>query len=199
MFKIIEPKDHFLHHERIEALLDLFKVYHHFELSPEERVLTTFMIAEDERRGVYGGALLYPKKIGSLYSKIKNLISVLHSRGRKIWVVNLCLCLEEDNPVESLTKLELCQSFYAILLKKFMKFGRKKNAKFLILSLHPTASFKEKTYGRWPYLFEINPKESLDGLFHGILSLRSEKCVSSQQFWLQSVQSEGSRLSERMY
>ena len=175
MFKIIGPKEHSLHLARIEALLDLFKVYHNFELSLEERTKTTFMIAEDEKRGVYGGALLYPRKVGNLYDKIKNIVSTLHTQGRKVWVVNLCLCVEEDEPLEALTRLELCQSFYQNLLKRFMKFGRKKNAKFFILSLHPTASFKEKTYGRWAYLLEIHPKESLDGLFHGILSLKPER------------------------
>ena len=175
MLKIIEPKDHCLHKSRIEALLDLFKLYHNFELTLEEKARTTFIIAEDESHDVYGGALLYKRKLGDLHDKIGKIVSTLHASGRKIWVANLCLSLDQSEPFSTLDELELCQAFYQNLLKRFMKFGRKKNAKFFILSLHPMASFKEKLYGRWTYLLEIYHKDATDGLFHGILGLNSDR------------------------
>lgn len=175
MFKIIEPKDHCFHRSRIEALLDLFQIYHNFELTFEEKISSTFIIAEDERNGVYGGAILYKKKVGALYDKIRNIVSAFHPTGRKVWVATLCLSLDQSEPFSAFEELELCQTFYQSLLKRFIKFGRKKKTKFFILSLHPMASFKEKIYGQWPYLLEVPQKEATDGLFHGILGLNSVK------------------------
>lgn len=175
MLKIIEPKDHCFHTSRIESLLDLFRIYHNFELSSEEKGRTTFIIAEDERNGVYGGALLYKKKVGDLYDKIKNIVSTFHPNGRKVWVATLCLSLNQNVSFSTLDELDLCEAFYQSLLKRFIKFGRKKKAKFFILSLSPLAYVKEKVYGDWPYLLEIHHKEATDGLFHGILDLNSSK------------------------
>ena len=182
MLKIIEPKDHYLHKPRIEALLDLFQIYHNFELSSEEKSKTTFIIAEDETNGVYGGALLYKKKVGDLYDKIRKIISAFHPMGRKVWVAHLCLSLDQNEPFSAFNEFELCQDFYKNLLKRFIKFGRKKKTKFIILSLHPMASFKEKLYGQWSYLIEVPQKESTDGLFHGALGLTPQKPRSSRSF-----------------
>ncbi|MBY0291725.1 MAG: hypothetical protein K2W92_00320 [Alphaproteobacteria bacterium] len=175
MLKIIEQKDHCFHTLRIESLLDLFRIYHNFELSSEEKGRTTFIIAEDERNGVYGGALLYKKKVGDLYDKIKNIVSTFHPNGRKVWVATLCFSLNQNVSLSTFDELDLCEAFYQSLLKKFIKFGRKKKAKFFILSLSPLAYVKEKVYGDWPYLLEIHHKEATDGLFHGILGLSSNK------------------------
>ena len=175
MLRIIEPKDHCFHRSRIEALLDLFQIYHNFELTLEEKISSTFIIAEDERNGVYGGAILYKKKVGALYDKIRNIVSVFHPTGRKVWVGHLCLSLDQSEPFSAFNELELCRNFYQNLLKRFIKFGRKKKTKFFILSLHPMASFKEKTYGQWPYLLEVSQKEATDGLFHGVLGLNPAK------------------------
>ncbi len=175
MLRIIEPKDHCFHRFRIEALLDLFQIYHNFELTFEEKISSTFIIAEDERNGVYGGAILYKKKVGALYDKIRNIVSVFHPTGRKVWVGHLCLSLDQSEPFSVFNELELCRNFYQNLLKRFIKFDRKKKTKFFILSLHPMASFKEKIYGQWPYLLEVPQKEATDGLFHGILGLNPAK------------------------
>ena len=173
MLRIIEPPSHGFYQSKIDTLLNIFKIYQNLELSLEEQAKTTFIVAEDPKCGVYGGALLYKKKVRTFEDRIEKIISALYSNKRKVWAVKLCLCIEEDETLLSFEKLDLFQDFYSSLLKKFMNFGRQENASFLVLSLRPTDFFKTKTHSYWPYLLEIQPKDSFDGLFHGILDLKS--------------------------
>ena len=47
----------------------------------------------------------------------------------------------------------------------------KKKIDFLYMVREPGEYFCTEAIGFWPYVFEVRPCESLDGLFHGILSL----------------------------
>ena len=172
MMKIIKPKDYNLYQPKIEALLDLFSVYQNVELSSEEKRTATFMIAEDKERGVYGGAFLIQKPIEKLDEKTRDILNVFSSHKKKVWTANLCFCLDGNEPFSDLENLDLCQNFYERLFKKFIKFGKQEKTKFLVLTLRPTDLFRSKTYGHWPYLLEIEPKDSMDSLFHGLLSLK---------------------------
>ena len=175
MIRIIEPSSHLFYQSKIDSVLDLFKVYMNVSLSVEEQAKTTFMIAEDEKHGVYGGVLLSKKKGDVFDNKITNVISVLHSNKRKFWTATLCLGLEEDQTLGPFERLELCEDFYQSLFKKLMAFGKKEEANFLVLSLRSTDFFKTKTYGHWPYPIEIQPKDSRSSLFQEILDLKSRK------------------------
>jgi conjugal transfer ATP-binding protein TraC len=57
MLKIIKQKDQTLHHEKVEALLDLLSVYQRFELSAEKQAKSHFILAESDEKSVYGGAV----------------------------------------------------------------------------------------------------------------------------------------------
>ena len=183
MLRIIEPPSHVFYQSKIDTLLDLFNVYQNLKLPLEQQTKTTFMVAENDKCGVYGGAFLCKKKAYAFDDNIAKIISSLHSNKRKVWAANLCLCIEEDETLSSFDKLDLYQDFYQSLFKKFVAFGKKENANFLVLSLHPTDYFKTITYGYWPFLFEVQPKDSLDGLFHGILALKSKKQAPYKQAW----------------
>jgi len=197
MIKIIKPRDHKHHQAKIEAFLDLFTIYQRqvdplkeplkeplrFEFSSEEQSKITFIIAEDTKRGVYGGALLYQLSVKDIDEKLGKVISAL-SNKTKVWVSRLCFCAEkEDLDSENLDpgfssdieQLDFCHRFYHDLLREFIKFGKKQKAGFLVLSLTPMNYFKTKSYGDWPYLLEIQPKYSPDELFHGLLPLKAEK------------------------
>lgn len=205
MLNIIEPKNHRAYQARIDSFLSLLKIYQNFSLPQEDLKKATFIIASDAERGVRRGALLCKKKVGALDQRIAHLISVLHSKTRKVWTVSLFL--EEGEPATSscIDKLELSGSVSQrvisenpasqrltyqslesqsldpkglesqTLLKKLIKFGKKQKASFLILSLRPTPFLKIQTYSHWPYLLEVQPEDSADGLFHGIVDLKSQK------------------------
>lgn len=184
MMKIIKPKDQKFHQATIGSFLDLLNVYHNRALSEEEQAKTIFMIAEDERRGVYGGAMLSQQKVESLQDKIANIIASIDVNHRDVWVANLCFHPVQNEPFSPIEQAELCHNFYNDLLKKFHEFGNHEKISFLVLSLQPMDFFKSKTYGQWPYLLEISPKDSLDSLFHGILALKPQKPLAPKSSWL---------------
>ena len=64
-----------------------------------------------------------------------------------------------------------------------MRFGKKEEADFFILSLRPAEFIKIKTHGHWPFLIEILPNASSDGLFHGLLALKPEKPKTHTKAW----------------
>src|SRR5687768_7010275 len=126
MLNIIEPKDHGAHQARIDSFLTLLKMtlsecYQNFSLPSEELSKSSFMIASDNERGVYGGALLCKKKVGELDEKIVNIITAFQSSKRKVLTANFCLCLEEEEVLSSLEKLEFFQNFLQSLFKKLIK------------------------------------------------------------------------------
>lgn len=175
MLTIIEPKDHGAHQARIKSFLSLLKVYQNFSPSLEELEKATFIIASDNKRSVYGGALLCKKKAGELDEEIGSMISALQSKKRKVWSVTLFLRLDVSEPPSSLDELEFAQSFLQSLFKKLKKFGNKEKSSILVLSLHPTDFFITLIYGDWPYLLATHPKGSNDALCHAILNLKHQK------------------------
>jgi hypothetical protein len=183
MIKVIKPKDYNLYQPKIEALLDLFSVYQNVELTSEEKRTATFMIAEDKERGVYGGAFLIQKPMEKLDEKISNILHVFSSHKKKVWTAKLCFCVDGNEPFSDLENFDLCQNFYEMLLKKLIKFGKKEKTKFLMLTLRPTDLFRSKSYGHWSYLLEIEPKDSMDSLFHGLLSLKVQKSALYKSAW----------------
>ncbi len=48
---------------KISSFLDLLKEYQNLDVSPARAKKATFLIAENERHEVHGGALLYPQKV----------------------------------------------------------------------------------------------------------------------------------------
>lgn len=178
MIKIIRPRHFREHKARIGALLDLFTVYQNLNLSLEEKSKTDFFIAKDETQGVYGGALLRQQLLKSLDPKIRQLISSLSPTMRRVWVVNLCLPIGNEESFLTIKGFNLCEVFFQSLFKEFMKFGREAKIGFLVVKLLPRDDFKLKSYGYWPCLFEVSPKESLDGLFHEILSLKPARQIN---------------------
>lgn len=194
MIKIIKPRDHKHNESTIEDLLDLFTATQsqplslssrqslspplRLEFSSEEKSKITFMVAENTGRGVYGGAILYQLSVKNVDEKFAKLISAL-SNKTKVWVASPCFYANQQNQDFDLSsdieQLDLCHRFYHGLLRKFIEFGRKQKAGFLVLSLTPRNYFKTKSYGDWPYLLEVHPKDSNDGLFHGLLPLKAEK------------------------
>jgi hypothetical protein len=175
MFNIIEPKDHQSNQVLINSFLGLLKVYQSFSLPSEVKEEATFIIASDNKRGVYGGAVLYQQQVSELYNNIGKIITKLQPDKQMISAARLGFYAEPDAFSYSFEAIDLRKSFYKNLLKQFVEFGEKKNVDFLALTLCSADVCNTKHYGYWPYIVEIKASDSSDDLFHGIVSLDPQK------------------------
>ena len=189
MYKIIEPQSHDLHRPTIDSVLGLLKIYQNFCLSPEMKEKATFLIAEDEKRGVYGGAVLYLQHISPSFDLVASdtqedvlgkMFSTFQPRGEEYWRARICFCVGQGASPSTPEAVKLCQNFYKNLYKAFAKFGEKKKVEYLTFTLHTADARIDNnvnimTYSTWPCLLEVRPAKTSDAFFHGILSLRKKK------------------------
>ncbi|MBY0500660.1 MAG: hypothetical protein K2P93_01490 [Alphaproteobacteria bacterium] len=169
MFNMIEPKDLDLHRISIDPLLKSIQENTALRRSFRDHKNATFIIAQDVFNGIQGGAVLTKKKLTGLRKKgPENKNSFLPYQDGS-WMCTLSLYLDELNfnvDFEAVYK-----SFYFSLYKEFMAFGAKNKIESIYVTLTPGEYLCTEAIGFWPYLMEIRPHESLDGLFHGILCL----------------------------
>ncbi|OJW55222.1 MAG: hypothetical protein BGO67_00505 [Alphaproteobacteria bacterium 41-28] len=189
MLKVIEPHAHDFHRATLDSFLGLLKIYQNFFLSPEEKDRATYIIANDDKRGVYGGAVLYFQPISSSFDLVASdtqedvlgkMFSTFQPRGEEYWRARICFCVGQSASPSTLEAVKLCQNFYRNLYKAFAKFGEKKKVEYLTFTLRTADTRIENnlsiiTYKNWPCLLEVRPTENSDAFFHGILSLRKKK------------------------
>ena len=203
MFTVIEsnvsssyqPESHKYHKSEIKTLLRLLKSYQRFELPLEERSKASFVIADNRKNGVYGGAVLYRQSLvcrdflsaftlssqeeNLLYS-IENIFSHCFPEVETIWAARVCLRVNDKTFPLTPDLFEYHESFYEELFKYFCAFGETEGIKYLALTLQARDHINTKTYG-WPYVFEIKHKESVDRLFHGFLALQTPQNLKYSQ------------------
>lgn len=170
MINIIEPDDHFFYEDDIDSFLRLLKIYQSFSLVEEEKERAIFIIRSDNKRGVYGGAVLYQQKVCELNTKIGKIVSSFQPKRESIWVARVGLYTEGDEYTFNNEILDLRENFYQDLLKIFREVGEKEKIDHLVLKLCSPESYQTKRHGYWPYIVEISASDSSDSLFHGILS-----------------------------
>lgn len=73
------------------------------------------------------------------------------------------------------------RSFYRGLYEEFIEFGKMKGISFIIMKLPHETYLSTKEFGLWPYVVELRPDSSPDGLFHGILPLTGSQCDAYQK------------------
>jgi len=187
MFETIKPKGQYAHRQKVDALLGLLKIYHKFYLAPEIKENATFMIAEDDKRGVYGGAVVYPQKNTypdcSRWEKdpLGEITAAFQSRRKEIWTARICLCIGAGSSTSSLELIDLCESFYKNLYQEFISFKKRKRIGLLAFTLRIAETYKTDVLQKWASLYEIKLKESSDGFFHGILDLPITNRASKEQ------------------
>ena len=175
MLNIIEPRDHHLHTSKISSLLSLLKIYQKFSLFPEEKEAATFIIAENEKLGVYGGAVIYLQSVKTLYHKLATPLLEFFPKKDRIWCVRLCFCADQDERVLILETLKLCEDFYVSLHKILGELSQKKKVDYFALTLRSQDYQDTLTYGHWSYLLGVSPYDSSDYRFHGLLALSPKK------------------------
>ena len=179
MLNIIEPKDHHLHTSKISSLFSLLKIYQNFSLPMEELEDATFIIAENKKFGVYGGAVVFPQNIKDLYPKLASAFLEFLPENDKIWSVRLCFCLDQGERFLTLEGLEICEKFYQDLHQSLQEVGQKKGIHYFALTLQLGDYRNTLTYGRWNYLLDVPSSESSDYRFHGLLVLKNKEVFES--------------------
>ena len=185
MLKSIDSQFYEPRKVRTDSLLSLLKIYHRFYLSFEAHDRATFLVAEDDKRGVYGGAVLYPQKISSSLDissedtreeRLEKLFSAFQPKGQEYWKARLCLCIGHDTTTPLFEQIHLCQNFFGNLYYAFTVFGARKEIDYLAITLRLADTRVDNSlnilaYKNWP-LLEVKPSGEPDGYFHGILSLK---------------------------
>lgn len=175
MLKTIEPTQQCYYKGRIDLLMGLMRLYQDIPLSYEEQTQATFIVGEDEESGIYGGSILHKKSVTELQSQLKGIVSTLTPHMEEVWVGTLSFFIEDKRASFNASGADCHQKFYKELLEKFMEFGRQEGIGYLCLTLNPFEHLRTKNRGFWPYILEVKPQDSLDGLFHGILPLSQKK------------------------
>ena len=173
MFCLIEPKK--LHKQRLcnNPFFNRGKSLQIPDFFLKNHVSSTVILTQDEFNGIYGGAVLLKQNFSSLHHSIQKSLLSFTSATSKIWTCTLFLHLEDDHP--SVDFESLCKSFYHNLYKALTDFGLRESISFLCLTLLPGEYLCTEAIGFWPYVVEVRPQDSLDGFFHGILSLAKEQ------------------------
>ena len=186
MSRVIEPYAHEFYEEKIDTFLGLLKIYQNFYLSPKEQDRATFVVAEDDKRGVYGGAVIYPCMVfpsveftpeDSRSETLGKILSSFHPQDPEYWTARICFSGGNDSSTSLLETVKVYQHFYRILYKAFCYFAEKERTHSLTFTLRPIDSHVDHTlriltYQIWPNLIEVRLPENPEGLFHGILPLK---------------------------
>lgn len=188
MFRIIEPKDYKNNKARIDLLRELIDQQQNIELFEEDYSHTTFVV-EEAKNDIWIGGFLALRESRNLPESIKRKFDCLYSPCHKVWYGAFFSKLKSEYFLESSsrTRKALCdiyrilyEDFYRSLYQKLIDFGKKQNIRVLTLTLPSTDYLYIDEVHSWPFMSTITPQESLDGDFHGVVSLSSNLYGPSQ-------------------
>ncbi|MBY0292588.1 MAG: hypothetical protein K2W92_04795 [Alphaproteobacteria bacterium] len=179
MFRLIAPKKCHEQESRIGSFFNRVKNPHIPEFFLKNHTNATFILTQNECKGIYGGAVLLKQSFSSLHKSIQKSLVSFTSATSEMWTCTIFLHLEDDHL--SVNFESLCKSFYQNLYKTLADFGLKENIGFLCLTLLPGEYLCTEAIGFWPYVVEVRPQDSLDGLFHGIVSLAKDRVRSDEK------------------
>ena len=184
MLKTIEPPLHESHKTPINSLLALLTREHGFSLPPKVQARSTFLIASEDKNGVYGGVVLYPQKIAATLDLEPNdtveenaikLTSAFQPKGDEYWVARIVLYLERGSSASAMQDAQdICHRFYHNLYRAFASFGERMGLEYLGYTLRIAETYHLKAPTSWPYQLGIVPVDAKDGFIHGILSLKGK-------------------------
>lgn len=144
-----------------------------------------FIIGEGQEKGFLGGVYLLKKKFGAIQEDIQDCITTLSLQNGYVWECSDIhldsappFLLQETPPAATLSP-----HFYYKFYEKIVEFGRQKNIGFVIMKLTTKMHKATKEVGAWPYVVALNPKNSRDGYFHGILPLAGRQYELYLKHW----------------
>jgi len=168
MFTVVSPKNHALHQGSIhlfqKALENNQNLIPFFQNADEP----IYLLESHKDEGYVGGALLM--KLFPFLRTLGNQKITFPTQATEIWVSTIGLYIQ--NPTFDFEAKG--KTFYKHLYQELLDFGATHKINFLYLLLDPGEYLCTEALGFWPYVIEIRPQDSLDGLFHGLLSLKRE-------------------------
>ncbi len=186
MFHFIEPKEQYLYKDDILAFLEGVasspKLYEAFENWEEG----SFLLAQELRNNrndspfknrdhdhrekcVKGGALLLKQPTDLLQPRIQAYIKTCYPQMKDVWTGLISLQVHEDITGRDFERI--CRLFYCTLLADLTAFSVKVGSPFVCVSMTPFEHTMIEREDVWPYVAQVKPESSRDGLFHGVLSL----------------------------
>lgn len=175
MLNILEPTDHSTHRNKIDSLLRFFKIYQRFELSPKDQSKATFIVAEEEAKGIYRGAIFYPQRVKELHKALSSELLLFLPENQKVWCMRLCFCTSQDDRFSTLKALEVRENFYVDLYEILGGLGKQKRTNCLPITLRSEDYRNSVTYGNWAYFTKVPLSSSSSGYVHTLLSLPDKK------------------------
>ena len=114
-----------------------------------------------------------------------DLIGALTSPYEQGWE---CSTIYFDGPSSFLSRHSeevhlFMQDFYRKLYEGLVAFGVRKNIHFVIMKLLYDTYLATRDIGLWPYVVELKPPQSPDGLFHGVLPLVGKQYNAYKNIW----------------
>ncbi len=159
------------------------KTYIAPQLSEHEQNLSTFILTKDEKKGVYGGALLLKKKSNDFPRELVGALSGFVPQPEYMWKCHIFIYFEKNGYLYQTDEVQTyCLTFYRNLYDRLVEFGKKEGAGFLCVSLSSREYLCSEEVALWPYIFELKPRNSSDGFFYGILPLIGGQCEAYQKF-----------------
>jgi hypothetical protein len=185
-FKRIEANHYPFNHYRVHSLLQLLKKAQRLELSLQEQKLATFFVADNSEREVYGGAVLLKKRIRNYH---KNRSSKFSFQGERLFSASFVLHLANKDPFYmSGKRITFCRHFYEELYRTFFVLGQKQSAPYMWVTLDPEEALCLETLSNFPFMLRMKPKDTIDGLFHGLLALKKDiaKTLIDPKRWIRN-------------
>jgi hypothetical protein len=169
MFITIPPKHLDSHKILIDPFISIIKDNPQLRHSFGNHKKATFILMQDEAKGIYGGALLQKERLNIVRRNLGKDMSYFIPKTGEVWTCTVCIQAKINDYI--LQYDSFCALFYRQLYEKLTEFGMEERTSFLWMILLPVEYLSTEHLGFWPYVYQVRPQDSLDGLFHGILSL----------------------------
>lgn len=183
MFRVMEPKEHRCHKDSIDHLIRLMSFRYRSNLLRDIYPYTpiTFLIKEQLGQ-LLGGGFLLEREGESLPEGIREKLDCLVSYKYRIWHGFFISQLERLSFYKANFFKIFREAFYEDLYQALLKFGKQHHIKILYLTLPAQDYDYIPDMKLLPFIDVVNPQDSWDGHFHGILSLLPQKNLFQKIF-----------------
>jgi hypothetical protein len=181
-FEIIESTQRIFRNKLIKLTTEKMKLFQGIELPFKHHIPPTFIIAQKDNKTIFGGACLLKKKLVDIQEDLGELVAALTVHKNSVWECSTIYfeTFSTHPPSHSSEEESFSKYFYRGLYEELVTFGSQKNISFIIMKLPPDIYVATKKFGLWPYVVELKPQNSPDGLFHGILPLTGSQYEAYQ-------------------
>lgn len=172
MFQLIEHKYYHAKENKDLILPFLTKLAMDPKLSSyfENWTEGTFLLAKDESKTVYGGALLLKQSIKKIHPDLRTYLKKYYPKIKEVWTG--MVSLEIDRKLSGREFQRIGKFVYCSLMADLIAFGVQENIHFLCLTTMPSlCGPRIDIHDFWAYAMEANCEHPSNRLFHGILSL----------------------------